>query len=325
MTLLTIALVAIAATTLVSVLSTPTAQRGLRARLALLFAAGETGAITAFVPEVWAAQLLTSLKKALIYAQPRIASRDYEGDIANAGDTVRISSVSRPTVATYVKGVTTINPEQLTDAQRALVIDQAKYFAFEVDDIDMRQAAAGGALMAEAASEAAYALSDIADQLVAGLYTGAQAANALGTVSVTTAALAFTTIRRLKVVLDNANVPQEGRWVVVPPWFHGLLLEDDRFVKIAYAGDQGEALRNGIVGRALGFDVLLSNNAPLVTGDDYAVMAGRPGAIAYAEQISKTEAYRPQDSFSDALKGLHLYGAKLLRPDGIATVVASIT
>jgi hypothetical protein len=69
----------------------------------------------------------------------------------------------------------------------------------------------------------------------------------------------------------------------------------------------------------------VSNNAPFVTGDDYAVIAGYPGAITFADQITKVEAYRPQSSFSDALKGLHVYGAKLVRPDGIATCVASIT
>ena len=69
----------------------------------------------------------------------------------------------------------------------------------------------------------------------------------------------------------------------------------------------------------------MSNNAPLVTGDDYAVIAGYPKAISFAEQINKVEAYRPEDSFSDALKGLHVYGAKLVRPDGIATVIASQT
>ena len=281
-------------------------------------------AITNFVPEVWAAELLTSLKKAHVYAQPSVANRDYEGDIANYGDTVRIVSISRPTVSTYTPGSTTITPEQLTDAQRALLIDQAKYFAFEVDDVDMRQARNGGALMSAAAAEAAYALRDVADQYVAGLYTGAASANALGTVSVTTAALAYTQLRRLKVKLDEANVPQEGRYAVVPAWYHGLLLEDDRFVRVDASGT-GEGLRNGQVGRALGFDILMSNNAPLVTGDDYAVMAGHPSAITYAEQIVKTEAYRPDDSFSDAIKGLHLYGAKLVRPDAIATVVASIT
>ena len=275
-----------------------------------------------FIPEVWSAQILTSLKKNLVYAQEGVVNRDYEGDITGQGDTVRIRSIGRPTIATYVKGSTSITPEQLTDAQRALYIDQAKYFAFEVDDIDAAQSTGGE--LDEGLTEAAYGLRDVADQYVASLYTGAQSANQLGTVSVTTAALAYTQLRKLSVKLDEANVPQEGRYVVVPPWYYGLLLEDDKFVRVDASGTAA-GLRNGVVGQALGFDVMKSNNAPLVTGDDYAVIAGHRSAISYAEQIVKVETYRPEDSFSDAIKGLHVYGAKLVRPDAIATVIASVT
>lgn len=275
-----------------------------------------------FIPEIWSAMMLESLKKELVYAGPTVVNRDYEGEIAAQGDTVRIRSISRPTVATYTKGSTTITPEQLTDTQRSLVINQAKYFAFEVDDIDLAQGP-GGEIEA-GLMEGVYALRDTADQYVAALYSGAQSANQIGTVSVTTGALAYTQLRKLAVKLDEANVPRQGRYVVVPPWYHGLLLEEDKFVRVDASGTS-EGLRNGLVGRALGFDVLVSNNAPLVTGDDYAVMAGHPKAIAFAEQINKVEAYRPEDSFSDAIKGLHLYGAKLVRPDSIATVLASIT
>jgi hypothetical protein len=275
-----------------------------------------------FIPEIWSALMLTTLKKNLVYAQPGVVNRDYEGDIAAAGDTVRIRSLSRPSIGTYSKGSTTITPEQLTDAQRALYIDQSKYFAFELDDIDAAQSVGGE--LTTALTEATYGLRDVADQYVAGLYTQAASANQLGTVAVTTAAGAYTVLRRLRTALNKANVPMEGRYVVVPAFFEGLLLEDDRFVRVDASGtDQG--LRNGIIGRALGFDVMMSNNAPLVTGDDWAVQAGHPSAIAYAEQIVKVESYRPQDSFSDAIKGLHVYGAKVIRPDAIATCVASET
>lgn len=281
-------------------------------------------AVTHFIPEIWSAQLLSSLKKSLVFAGPGVVNRNYEGEIANAGDTVRITSISRPTVASYTKDSTTITPETLTDAARTLVIDQAKYFAFEVDDIDLRQAANGGALMDEAAVEAAYALADTADQYVAGLYTGVDSSNAITTTSITTAALAVTGLINLKVKLDQANVPSQGRYVIVPPWYHGLLLGSDLFVRVDASGS-AEALRNGMVGRAFGFDVLVSNNCINVTGDDYIVQAGYPGALSFAEQIAKVEAYRPESAFSDALKGLHLYGAKLVRPTGIATLTASIT
>jgi hypothetical protein len=279
-------------------------------------------AILRFRPEIWAAELLVSLRKRLVYAGPGVVNRDYEGEISAAGDTVRITSISDPTIGTYTPNVTSITPEELTDAQRTLVVDQAKYFAFFVDDVDARQAK--GNVMPEAMRRAAYKLADQADQYVAALYTGAQSANALGTVSVTTATIAETQLVALKVKLDEASVPTEGRFVTIPPWYHGLLLQADHFVRLDASGTT-EALRNGMVGRAFGFDILVSNNAPLVTGDDYAVMAGTDAAISYAEQINKVEAYRPEAKFADAVKGLYLYGAKLVRPDSIATLVASKT
>lgn len=281
-------------------------------------------AITNFIPEIWSAQLLSSLKKSLVFAGPGVANRDYEGAIAESGDTVKISSISRPTIASYTKNSTTITAETLTDAQRSLLIDQAKYFAFEVDDIDLRQSANGGALMSEAAVEAAYGLADVADQYVASLYTGVDSGNAISTTSVTDAAKAVTGLINLKVKLDNANVPSQGRYVVVPPWYNALLLGSDLFVRVDGSGSS-EGLRNGMVGRAFGFDVLVSNNCVNVTGDDWIVQAGYPGAVSFAEQVAKVEAYRPESAFSDALKGLHLYGAKLTRPTGIATLTASIT
>lgn len=281
-------------------------------------------AINNFIPEVWSARLLSSLKKSLVFAGPGVANRDYEGDIRQSGDTVRITSISRPTIGDYVKNSTTITPETLTDAQRSLLISQSKYFAFEVDDIDMRQAANGGALMNEAASEAAYGLADVADQYVAGLYTEVQAANAISTTAITDPAKAVKGLLDLKTKLDVANVPTQGRYVVVPPWYLNLLLQSDLFARVDASGTS-EGLRNGTVGRAWGFDVMMSNNCVLITGDDYAVMAGVPGAISFAEQIVKVEAYRPESAFSDALKGLHLYGAKVVRPDALAVLTASVT
>jgi len=275
-----------------------------------------------FIPEVWSALILSSLKKSHVFAQAGVVNRNYEGDIAAQGDTVRIRSMGRPTIGDYVKNTTEIAPETLTDAERSLVIDQAKYFAFELDDIDAAQTPGG--VLEESLVEASYGLRDVADQFIAAKYTEAQADNRIGTVSVTTADLAYTQIRKLSVVLDEANVPQEGRYVIVPPWYYGLLLENSKFVQVNQSGTSA-GLRNGIVGNVLGFDVLKSNNCVNVTGDDWAVMAGHPSAITYAEQIVKVETYRPEDAFSDAVKGLHVYGGKVVRPDSLATVVASIT
>jgi len=273
---------------------------------------------------VFAAELQSSLKKAMVFAGPQTVNRKYEGLIRDVGDSVRIRSISRPTIAPYVKNVTTITPETLTDAERTLLIDQANYFAFEIDDVDLAQVQNGGSLMTEAALESAYGLADTADLYVAGLYTGADAANKITTTSITSSALAVTGLVNLKVKLDNANVPNAGRYAIIPPWYEGLLVQSSAFISVADSGTS-EALRNGHIGRAFGFDIFVSNNVTLVTGDDYLVSAGYTGAITFASQINKVESYRPEDSFSDAIKGLNLFGAKLVRPSGIATLTASIT
>lgn len=278
--------------------------------------------IVNFRPEIWSAQLLVALRKSLIYAGPGVVNRDYEGEIRNAGDTVRITSISRPTVNTYNPNTTSVVPEELSDAQRTLVVDQAKYWAFFVDDVDARQAA--GNVMPQAASEAAYALGDVVDQYVASFYTGVQAANTVGTsgapIAVTAAApnTAYDSVLvPLRTKLARANVPTAGRYVIVSPEFHSRLLLDARFIKVNESGTS-EGLRNGIVGRAAGFDILESNNVPNPTGNVHVVQAGVSMALSFAEQLNKTEAYRPPDKFADAMKGLALYGAKLLRPDALA-------
>jgi N4-gp56 family major capsid protein len=285
-----------------------------------------TISINAYIPEVWAAELLSSLKAAHIYGGPSIVNRNYEGEIRNAGDTVRITSISRPTVANYVPGVTSIVPEQLTDSQRTLVVDQSKYFSFEVDDVDARQAA--GSVMAEGMREAAYALSDIADRFIAGLYTGTQSANVIGTsgapVTINSGALAYTNIINLNTKLDEANVPSAGRWVVISPAYHAYLLQDSRFTDASASG-QASAAITGMVGIVAGMNVIKTNNTPNPTGSVRAIIAGTRDAISFAEQINKTEAFRPESSFSDAVKGLHLYGAKLVRPDGIAVLNALVS
>lgn len=275
-----------------------------------------------FKPQIWSKLLLAALQKALVYGGPGVVNRDYEGEISEAGDTVHITSIGDPTVSDYTNG---ISWEDLQDAGQSLVIDQAKYFAFKVKDLDKRQVA--GDLQTFVEKRANYKLADQADQFVASLYTGVASANALGTIPVVagTPTDAYDKVLvPLKVTLDNANVPTPGRYVVVPPWFHGRLLLDSRFIKINESGTS-EGLRNGMVGRAAGFDILISNNAPLVTGDDYAIMAGTPDAISFADQIVEMEAMRLQDDFADGVRGLHVYGGKLVRPDGIATAIASQT
>ena len=348
-------------------------------------------AITNFIPEVWAAQLLGILDKSLVYAGAPCVNRDYEGEISAFGDTVHIASISDVSIVDYQKD-TDLSVEVLTDADRTLLIDQAKAFAFEIDDIDLRQARSGGALMSEAARRAAFGLRDKADQFVHGKMVGAAGAS-LGIIDATTATNVYDNlIVGSKVKLDEANVPTEGRWLVVDPATHGKLLLDSRFIKVNESGTS-EGLRNGVVGSAGGFTIMLSNNASqrnrtaitatttnssktitaaagtfsqadvglsiagtgvgassnkvvsvnadgssievstnstasatvsdvALSGGGRAAVAGSSLATSYAEQIAKVEAFRPEKRFADALKGLHLYGAKVVRPE--ALVVASV-
>jgi N4-gp56 family major capsid protein len=282
--------------------------------------------IKLFKPEIWSANLLVAARNALVYGGPEVVNHDYEGEIAEFGDTVRITSISRPTIGTYVPNSTVITPEQITDAQRTLTIDQAKYFAFSVDDVDARQARAN--VIPQAMSEAAYAMANVIDQYIASFYTQIQSANALGSITVNSSATPTDAYDKvlvpLKIKLDRANVPTNGRYTVITPEMHGCLLRDGRFIKVSESGTD-EALRNGMVGRAAGFNIMLSNNTPNTTGSEYAITAGVQSAISMAMQIAKTEAYRPQSGFSDAIKGLNLYGAKMLRPDFLASALVTVS
>lgn len=285
-------------------------------------------AVDNFIPEVWAAQLLTTLDEQYVLASPQATNRDYEGEIANAGDTVHIGSLTDPTVSNYVKNVTVIDPQTLTTTDQTLVIDQSKYFAFEVDDIDRRQVQNGGALLTVAAQRAAVKMQELADTYVGTLMT-AGAGNVLTAQDISTADAAFKVLIRLKVALDRSNVPAAGRWVAVSPEFYALLLQDARFTDASAFGNN-QAITNGQVGRALGFEVKVSTNLPTGTAgtapevSSY-IIAGHAMATTFADQISKTEAYRPQNSFSDAVKGLHLYGAKVIRPEALAVIDVDVT
>jgi hypothetical protein len=280
--------------------------------------------ILKFRPEIWSAKLQVALRPNLVFAA--LTNNDYEGEIAEAGDTVRITSGGRPTISTYVPGVTVINPEQVNDSQRTLVVDQAKMFAFGVDDVDARQAKAN--VLPQSMDEAAFGFANVIDQYIASFYTGIQTANQLGSIvvnSATTPTDAYDKVLvALKIKLDKANVPTQGRSIVITPEFHGCLLRDNRFIKVNESGT-ADGLREGLVGRAAGFNINLSNNTPNTTGNEFAIIGGTDRAITFAQQINKVEAYRPQNSFSDAVKGLVLYGAKLTRPDSLASALVTVS
>lgn len=286
-------------------------------------------AITKFVPEVWSAQILSILAKSLVYAGAPCVNRDYEGEISAFGDTVHIAKVADVSVVDYTKD-TDLTVQTLTDDELTLIIDQAKAFAFEVDDIDMRQVRAGGALMTEAAQRAAFSLRDKADQFVAGLMkAGASVHLDGGTTAISLSKAAPESVYDKVIVeagvaLDEANVSTEGRFVVVPPAVYGVLQLDSRFIKQNESGTS--ALHNGVVGEAAGFTILKSNNVPAGTiASSQCVLAGTSAGTSYAEQINKVEAFRPEKRFADALKGLHLYGGKVVRPEAIVSADVTVT
>lgn len=288
-------------------------------------------AVDTFIPEVWNADLLVALRKSLVFGQPSVSNRDYEGDIAQYGDTVHINSLTAPAINDYVKNSTAITPATLVTEDDTLVIDQAKYFAFEVDDVDMRQTRDGGQLLTKAASDAAHALADAADAHLAGAMTNATtgASNVLAPAAITTADEAYKIIVELRLALDKSKVPSAGRFLVVSPDFYALLLQDPRFIDASQYGTNAPIM-NGEVGRVLGFSVLVSLNLPEGTAAvdpivSNFVVAGHPMATTYAEQINKTEAYRPESSFSDAIKGLHLYGSKVVRREALAVMDVDVT
>lgn len=273
--------------------------------------------VTSFIPEVWSAAIIEALRKAFVYQC--LVNRDYEGEVANAGDTVHITSISDPTINNYASG-NTLTYESLSTADRALVIDQGKSFSFVVDDVDARQMA--GTIMGEAMTRAAYKLADLVDQLIAGTYAGIQAKNQVGTTSITTADLAYTNLVKLNQKLTEANVATTGRCVVIPPWYNSLLLQDVRFTS-AFASQQPAAQTVGFVGEVVGMKVFQSNNTPVPGGVRNIVLAGVPTAITYADQINQVEALRLQTTFGDAVRGLHVYGCKLIRPDSLVSLDAN--
>jgi len=281
-----------------------------------------------FIPTIWANEIARNLEKYLVYAQPGVVNRDYEGEISGAGSTVKINGIGPVTIGDYVKNTDIADPETLTDAQTTLVINQQKYFNFQVDDIDKAQTKPK--VMANAMLRAGYGMRDAIDQYIASLYTDAAAANLIGSdatpkVPDNTAGSAsnvYNLIVDAAVKLTDSKVPTEGRWMVVPPWFYGKLLKEDKFVKANEAGTD-QALRNGIVGRAAGFTILQSHNVPNTASTKYKILFGIGDGLTFAQQITQVEGYRPQLRFADAIKGLNVFGAKVVYPEMVGVLTCN--
>lgn len=266
-------------------------------------------AINDFIPELWAGRVLENLQKALVYGGAGVVNRDYEGTIRQAGDTVKINSIGALTAGTYSVDTDISSIDALSDSTRSLEITESRVVAFQIDDITAAQSSVS--LMDSAMREAAYALADAADEFIAGAMVSGGSAISTNIDTTPDKDTAYENLVTLSIALDEANAPREGRFVVVSPGYHGLLLKDTRF--ISPGGGDTTVLTNGRVGRAAGFTIFTSNNLP-ADNSNKVVLAGHPSATTYAEQLVKTEAFRMENRFADGVKMLHVYGAKVVRP-----------
>ncbi|MGG1673902.1 P22 coat protein - protein 5 domain protein, partial [Paenibacillus sp. NRS-1783] len=261
-----------------------------------------------FIPTIWSARLNESLKKNLVYGN--VVNTDYEGEIQGQGSSVKINSIGAVTIGNYDKVAGIGNPQELDATQKTLVIDQAKYFNFQVDDVDAAQANVN--LLDGGIVEASYGLANVVDQYLAGFYTEVKAENTMGndtTSIVPSKDTAYDLLIDLGVLLDENSVPESERFVVVPAWYYGLLLKDARFTK------DPNIIHTGYVGDIDGMTVYKSNNVPNTGGAKYKIIAGHKSAISFAGQVDSVEAFRPEKQFSDAVKGLQVFGAKCIKPE----------
>lgn len=266
--------------------------------------------IATFVPTIWSARLLMHLDNALI--AKNFFNSDYEGEISDMGDTVRINQIGNITIFDYKRNEDMDPPEDTSTVAQDLVIDKAKAFNFQIDDVDAVQIRTS--LMDGAMQRSAFALAEVEDTfLFDRLNVAVPAANKV-TATVSSPEDMYEVLVKLRTIMVKNNVPAAGRRIALPPEAIALLLKDSRFVGTGSTLAEGQLL-NGQVGRAASFDIFEVNTTP---GGDTAI-AGHQLASTFASQIVKTEAYRMERRFADGVKGLSVYGAKVLIPQAIAS------
>lgn len=302
--------------------------------------------ITNFNPDLWAKAVQSNLNKEHVFAMRM--NRKYEGELKASGESIKISSIGRITAKNYTRNAGAGNtaasptiagidrPEILQGSSLWLIPDQMKYINFEIDNVDHYQQVPD--LMAEATREAAYALEDAADLFANSTLQTGVAGTTDGTGNRLTARTigtgagdddAYEALVDLGVKLSENDVPKSGRWVVIPPWYEGMLQKDVRFTNYGTTQNR-DTLANGNIGRAAGFEIYVSNNISgatsgtlAVAGGVYTIIAGTIDAATYAETLSEVQAFKPQDGFNDAVKMLHVYGAKVTRPYALASVAVT--
>ena len=274
---------------------------------------------SAFVPEIWSQKLNQLLDKKCVMLQ--CVNRNWEGEIKNQGDRVKIITPAEVSVSTLTSD--SISYSSLTPTSLDLVIDQKKFFAFKIDDV--AQAQSNSDIMTAHLASAKKAIEEVQDSFLLGMHTNVSEANTVGSED-SPIELDKTTIYeqfvQLALALKNSDAVTTDikPWVVINPTVEAYLLQSPEFISAYNVAD--ETLRNGSIGRIAGMDVLVSTNLTDVDGKFY-VLAGTNDAITFASQLAKIESLRDKDSFSDLVRGLYLYGAKTVQPKALAKMIVA--
>jgi hypothetical protein len=295
-----------------------------------------------WVPAVYSQKVQKFFRRASVVED--ITNTDYAGEIENFGDTVNIVKEPTITVSDYARGQS-VNTQALADDKLQLTVDQGSYFAFKVDDIEERQSHVNWEALAT--SSGAYSLKKNYDyNVLKNIYdnastsaanTGTDASPKDGDAASDTLALV---VSAAKTVLDGNDVPEENRWLVAPPaFFQQLRRAGAKLMDQSVMGESGPSgIRNGkVTDKPLyGFD-MYSTNAIAVSGgaaasktfgsagsNEYAFLYGHRSAVATANHIAKTELIRDPNSFSDIVRGLHVFGRKILRSDAVYSGVITV-
>ncbi len=248
-------------------------------------------------------------------------NKNWEGEIKNQGDTVKIITPAAVTVSTLTSD--NLSYSALTPTSQDLVIDQKKFFAFKIDDASAVQA--NSDIMEAHLTNAKKAIEVVQDSYLLGLHTDVTSANTVGSeaspVTLDTKTI-YSNFVKLALALKNSDAVYAGvrPWVVINPDIEAYLLQSPEFISAYKVAD--ETLREGAIGRIAGMDVLVSTNLTDVNGKYY-VLAGTNDAITFASQLAKIESLRDKDSFSDLVRGLYLYGAKTVQPKALAKMIVT--
>ena len=275
-----------------------------------------------FLPIIYSQKVQKFFRTASVVED--ITNTDYAGEIEAYGDTVNIIKEPTISVASYTRGGQ-INIQNLADDQLQLTVDQANAFAFKVDDIEERQSHIN--FEALATSSGAYALKDSYDEnVIAAMFSGAGTTvgsdgsgtdTGFGSSETDPTDILANSAKRLHA----ADVPTDNRWFLGTPEFYEQLGQASaKLMDASVTGDATSPLRNGNVmdGLVNGFRLYMTNNfAASSTSNYFKVMFGHMSSTATANQIAKTEVVRDPDSFADIVRGLHIFGRKVLRTEAL--------